>query len=93
MLRNSLRTTSRNGFLECVKRRVRIFHNNGLGRLVCNLRQGLDGGFHIRKIRQVRNGGLVNDNMNSVSLQVNELLQVSFMDGESTQGYSSRVED
>jgi c-di-GMP-binding flagellar brake protein YcgR len=31
--------------------------------------------------------------MNSVSLQVNELLQVSFMDGESAQGYSSRVED
>ena len=31
--------------------------------------------------------------MTSVSLQVNELLQVSFMDGESAQGYSSRVED
>ena len=31
--------------------------------------------------------------MNSVSLQINELLQVSFMDGESAQGYSSRVED
>jgi len=31
--------------------------------------------------------------MNSVSLQVNELLQVSFKDGESAQGYSCRVED
>jgi len=31
--------------------------------------------------------------MNSVSLQVNELLQVSFKDGESAQAYSSRVED
>ena len=31
--------------------------------------------------------------MNAVSLQVNELLQVSFMDGESAHGYSSRVED
>jgi c-di-GMP-binding flagellar brake protein YcgR len=31
--------------------------------------------------------------MNAISLQVNELLQVSFMDGESAHGYSSRVED
>jgi len=31
--------------------------------------------------------------MRDVSPQVNELLQVSFMDGESPHGYSSRVED
>jgi c-di-GMP-binding flagellar brake protein YcgR len=31
--------------------------------------------------------------MSDVSPQVNELLQVNFIDGESTQGYSSRVED
>jgi c-di-GMP-binding flagellar brake protein YcgR len=31
--------------------------------------------------------------MSDTSPQVNELLQVSFMDGESAQGYSSRVED
>jgi len=31
--------------------------------------------------------------MSDISPQVNELLQVSFMDGESAQGYSSRVED
>jgi c-di-GMP-binding flagellar brake protein YcgR len=31
--------------------------------------------------------------MNGISLQVNELLQVSFIEGESTHGYSSRVED
>ena len=31
--------------------------------------------------------------MTGISPQVNELLQVSFMDGESAHGYSSRVED
>ena len=31
--------------------------------------------------------------MSDISPQVNELLQVSFMDGESAHGYSSRVED
>ena len=31
--------------------------------------------------------------MSDTSPQVNELLQVSFMDGESAHGYSSRVED
>ena len=31
--------------------------------------------------------------MSDISPQVNELLQVNFIDGESAQGYSSRVED